>query len=89
MKKENEKKEEKFKIAYAIGLITQIGVTVSVITISFIWLGYYADGYFNTLPVFTLIGAVLSFALSMFAVYKLVSPVMDKAEKEEKKINLL
>lgn len=82
MKKENEEKEEKFKIAYAIGLITQIGVTVSVITISFIWLGYYADGYFNTLPVFTLIGAVLSFALSMFAVYKLVSPVMDKAEKE-------
>ena len=82
MKKENEEKEEKFKIAYAVGLITQIGVTVSVITISFIWLGYYADGYFNTLPVFTLIGAVLSFALSMFAVYKLVSPVMDKAEKE-------
>ena len=84
MKKENEEKEEKFKIAYAIGLITQIGVTVSVITISFIWLGYYADGYFNTLPVFTLIGAVLSFVLSMFAVYKLVSPVMDKAEKEDK-----
>ena len=85
MKKENEEKEEKFKIAYAIGLITQIGVTVSVITISFIWLGYYADGYFNTLPVFTLIGAVLSFALSMFAVYKLGLPLMDKAEKEDRK----
>lgn len=85
MKKENEKKEEKFKIAYAVGLITQIGITVSVITISLIWFGYYADGYFDTSPIFTLIGAVLSFAFSMFAVYRLVSPVMDKAEKEDEK----
>jgi F0F1-type ATP synthase assembly protein I len=85
MKKENKNKEEKFKIAYAVSLITQIGVTVSVITVSFIGLGYYADGYFNTLPIFVLIGAVLSFVLSMFAVYRLVLPVMDKAEKEDEK----
>ena len=85
MKKENNKKEEKFKMAYAVSLITQIGVTVSVITVSFIGFGYYADGYFNTLPIFVIIGAVLSFVLSMFAVYRLVLPVMDKAEKEDKK----
>ena len=85
MKKENKEKEEKFKIAYAVSLITQIGVTVSIITVSFIGLGYYADGYFNTLPIFVIIGAVLSFALSMFAVYRLVLPVMDKAEKEDEK----
>ncbi|MCK5084742.1 MAG: AtpZ/AtpI family protein [Candidatus Pacebacteria bacterium] len=85
MKKENEEKEEKFQIAYAMSLITQIGVTVSVITVSFIGLGYYADRYFDTLPVFVIIGAVLSFALSMFAVYRLVLPMMDKFEKEDKK----
>ncbi|MEA2098019.1 MAG: AtpZ/AtpI family protein [Patescibacteria group bacterium] len=83
MKKRNDEKEEKFKIAYAVSLITQIGVTVSVIAVSFIGFGYYADGYFNTLPVFVLFGAVLSFALSMFAVYRLVLPVMDKLKKED------
>lgn len=85
MKKENDQKEEKFQIAYAVSLITQIGVTVSVITVSFIGLGYYADRYFDTLPIFVLIGAVLSFVLSMFAVYRLVLPMMDKLEKEDQK----
>ncbi|MCK4800104.1 AtpZ/AtpI family protein [Candidatus Parcubacteria bacterium] len=85
MKKENNKKEEKFQMAYAVSLITQIGVTVSVITVSFIGLGYYADRYFDTLPIFVLIGAVLSFVLSMFAVYRLVLPVMGKLEKEDEK----
>ena len=85
MKKENNKKEEKFQMAYAVSLITQIGVTVSIITVSFIGLGYYADRYFDTLPIFVLIGAVLSFVLSMFAVYRLVLPVMGKLEKEDEK----
>lgn len=83
MEKENDKKEEKFQMAYAVGLITQIGVTVSIITVSFIGFGYHADRYFDTLPIFVLIGAVLSFILSMFAVYRLVLPVMDKLKKED------
>ncbi len=85
MKKENEENEEKFKIAYAISLITQIGVTVPVITVLFIGLGYRADGYFGTLPVFVIIGAIFSFVLSMFSVYRLVLPAMDKAGKEGEK----
>ncbi len=75
------KKEEKFEIVYAISLITQIGITVSVITILFIGLGYWADGYFGTLPIFVIIGAILSFLFSMFSVYRLVLPVVNKAEK--------
>ncbi len=85
MKKENGENEEKFKIAYAISLITQIGITISVITVSFIGLGYWADGYFGTLPVFVIIGAIFSFVLSMFSVYRLVLPAMDKAGKEGEK----
>ena len=79
------KKEEKFEIVYAISLITQIGITVSVITILFIGLGYWADGYFGTLPIFVIIGAILSFLFSMFSVYRLVLPVVNKAEKWNKK----
>ena len=77
-------KEEKFKIAYVISLITQIGVTVSFITILFIGLGYKIDKYLGTLPIFVILGAVLAFILSMFAVYRLVLPVI-KENKEEKK----
>ncbi|MDF1498806.1 MAG: AtpZ/AtpI family protein [Patescibacteria group bacterium] len=84
MKKDEEKKV-RFEIAYAIGLITQIGITVSVITVSFIVFGYWADGYFGTLPIFVIIGAVLAFVFSMYGVYRLVLPVMDKEEKNDKK----
>lgn len=77
----NKDKDENFKISYAISLVTQIGVTVSVITLGFLGLGYHADKYFNTSPIFILIGAVLAFIFSIFAVYYLVSPVLDKDKK--------
>ena len=77
-------KEEKFKIVYAISLITQIGVTVSFITILFIVLGYKVDKYLDTLPIFVIIGAVLAFMISMFAVYRLVLPVVKKSEEGKK-----
>ena len=78
------KKEDKFEIAYAMSLITRIGITVSVITVSSIGLGYWADDRFGTLPVFVIIGAVFAFVFSMYAVYRLVLPVMDKEEGEGK-----
>lgn len=87
MKKENKEKEEKFKIAYAISLITQIGITVSAITVLFIGLGYWMDGYFGTLPVFVIIGAIFSFVFSMFSVYRLVLPMADKMKKGNGKKN--
>lgn len=77
----NKNKDENFKISYAISLVTQIGVTVSVITLAFLGLGYYADKYLNTSPIFILIGAVLAFIFSIFAVYYLVLPVLDKDKK--------
>ena len=78
------KKEDKFEIAYAMSLITRIGITVSVITVSSIGLGYWADDRFGTLPVFVIIGAVFAFVFSMYAVYRLVLPVMNKEEREGK-----
>ena len=84
MQEDNEKRE-KFEIAYAISLITQIGITVSFITILFIGLGYKVDKHLGTLPIFVILGAVLAFALSMFAIYRLVLPVVKKNEGEDKK----
>ncbi len=74
-------KNENFKISYAISLVTQIGVTVSVLTLAFLGLGYYADKYFNASPIFILLGAILAFIFSMLAIYHLVLPVIDKNRK--------
>jgi F0F1-type ATP synthase assembly protein I len=78
---DNKNKNENFKISYALSLVTQIGVTVSVITLGFLGLGYYADKYFNVSPIFILIGAILAFISSMFAIYRLVLPVIDRDRK--------
>ena len=78
------KKREKFEIAYAVSLVTQIGITVSFITIFFIGLGHKVDKYLETLPIFVILGAVLAFTLSMFAVYRLVLPIIKKKGKEDK-----
>ena len=86
MQEDNEKRE-KFEIAYAISLITQIGITVSFITILFIGLGYKVDKYLETLPIFVILGAVLAFTFSMFAVYRLVLPIVKKKEREDKLIS--
>ena len=81
MDNKNDNRNEKFKISYALSLVTQIGITVSVITLAFIGFGHYADRYFNTSPVFILIGAILAFIFSMLAIYRLVLPIMDKDKK--------
>ena len=77
----NKNEDEKFGIAYAISLVTQIGITVSAITLAFLGLGYYADKYFNASPIFILLGAILAFIFSMLAIYHLVLPVIDKNRK--------
>ena len=79
---QNEKKDV-FEIAYAVSLITQIGVVVSAITISFIYSGYYLDKQFDKSPTFVILGALLAFIFSMYGVYRLVLPISKKKEKKE------
>ncbi len=79
---QNEKKDA-FEIAYAISLITQIGVVVSAITISFIYSGYYLDKQLDKSPIFVILGALLAFVFSMYGVYRLVLPISNKKEKKE------
>jgi F0F1-type ATP synthase assembly protein I len=81
--KQKEKSDEKFKITYALSLVTQIGVVVSVITLLFLGFGYYADRYFSASPIFIILGAILALVSSMYAVYQLVLPVM-KNNKQDK-----
>jgi len=77
-------KEEKFKLAYVISLVTQIGLTVSVTVGIFILLGRFFDNHFGTAPIFTLLGLFLSLIVSMYEVYRLVLPVLESKKKQER-----
>jgi len=80
------KKEEKFALIYALSLITQIGLVVSVITLFFIGLGYWIDKQLNTSPIFVIICAFLAFVSSMVSVYFLILPILKKGEEEYKEM---
>lgn len=80
-----EKKEDKFSIFYPISLVTEIGVTVAVTVGFFILAGKFLDEYFHTAPIFILLGGIIAFIASMYMVYLLVSPTIDKSESSDKK----
>ncbi len=82
---EEEKKEDKFSIIYPISLVTEIGVTVAITVGFFILGGKFLDGYFHTAPIFILLGGIIAFVASMYFVYLLVSPIMDKGERKSGK----
>lgn len=80
------KKENDFKdIIYPLSLVTQIGITVSLIAGTFILGGRYLDGLLKTSPLFILLGGVLAFIASMYVVYVLVLPVVKKSEDADKR----
>lgn len=86
---EKKKNENNFReIVYPLSLVTQIGVTVSVISGIFILGGKYLDDTLKMSPVFILIGGVIAFIASMYAVYVLVLPVMKKSEDSDKKADM-
>ena len=83
MKGKSDNKKDLFEIAYAMSLITQIGIVVSVITVSFIYSGYYLDKQLDRSPVFVIFGALLAFIFSMYSVYRLVLPISKKENKNK------
>lgn len=83
--KEEKNKEDKFSLIYPISLVTQIGVTVAVTVGFFILSGKFLDEYLHTAPIFILMGGILAFVASMYMVYLLVLPTIDKSESSDKK----
>lgn len=81
-----EKKDSDFNsLIYPIGLVTQIGVTVSVTVGVLIVGGKYLDDSLGTAPLFILLGGVIAFVASMYEVYLLVLPVIKKGEDSDRK----
>lgn len=84
MEHRKENKNDKFNLVYPLSLVTQIGVTVAVTAGFFILSGKFLDDYFHTSPVLLLLGALIAFIASMYAVYRLVLPITSEDKKEDK-----
>jgi len=79
----NEKKDDNIDVYYALTLVTQIGLVVSITIVVFMAIGYLVDSYFKTSPAFVLVFLFLSSIASMYQVYRLVSPLLDSAKKKK------
>lgn len=69
-----------FKFAYALSLLTQIGIFISIIAILFVLGGKYLDNQFGTRPIFLLIALAMSIIVNAFGVYKFLKPLMKNDE---------
>lgn len=66
-----------FKLTYALSLLTQIGVFISVVAILFVLAGNYFDDKYGTSPLFLLIALALSLVVNAYGVYKFLKPLME------------
>jgi len=65
-----------FKLTYALSLLTQIGVFISVVAVVFVLAGKYVDDEYDTSPLFLLIALALSLVVNAYGVYKLLKPLI-------------
>jgi len=65
-----------FKFTYAMSLLTQIGVFISVVAVAFVLGGKYFDDKYHTSPLFLLIALALSLVVNAYGVYRFLKPLM-------------
>ncbi len=65
-----------FKLAYALSLLTQIGIFISIVAVVFVLTGRYFDKKFDTSPLFLLAALALSLIVNAYGVYRLLKPLM-------------
>lgn len=56
----------------AMGLVGVIGVEIAIPLLVGVWLGRKADQYFDTAPIFLIIGITLGFAIGIWSVANLI-----------------
>lgn len=67
----------------ALGLVTQVGLTIAVCIVVSLLLGLWIDNTFGTKPWATLLFALLGIAAGSYSVYRMVSEAIRAAEEGE------
>ena len=58
-----------------MGIAMQLGFSIALPLILFIVLGIFADKKFGTMPLFTITGILLAFAVSILEIYQIIKSV--------------
>jgi len=68
-KSNGEKNSDPWK---AMGLVGVIGIEIAIPLLAGVWLGRKADQYFDTTPIFLVIGITLGFTIGIWSVVNLI-----------------
>jgi len=72
----SKKKSDPFKTFYALSIAWQLGFLIAIPIGGFLFLGIWSDTYFNTRPLFLLLGIFLGMSITIYEVYHLLVPLM-------------
>lgn len=70
------KNNEKYDTWSALGLAWQLGYTIAIPLVVFALVGRFVDKYFNTSPIFLLLGIFISIIASSWMIYKKVAKLL-------------
>ena len=74
-------KKDNFKIFYALSFAWQLGFIIAIPIGLFIFLGFLADKFFGTSPLFLIIGTVSGVGITIYESYQLLIPLIEKNKK--------
>ncbi len=73
-------KKDNFKIFYAVSFAWQLGFIIAIPLVVFVFLGFLADKFFSTRPLFLIAGILVSIAITAYEVYRLILPLIKNKE---------
>ena len=66
------------KLLATTGLALQLGFTISIPLVLFILLGLWADKRWGTLPLFTILGVILSLIFTVYEMMRIIKSTQSK-----------
>ncbi|HHE67497.1 MAG TPA: AtpZ/AtpI family protein [Candidatus Parcubacteria bacterium] len=77
-------KKDYFKMFYALSLAWQLGFIIAVPIGGFLFLGFLADNFLKTKPLFLVIGFVAGFLITLYEVYHMFLPLINQKKENDK-----
>ncbi len=75
--------KDNFKTFYALSLAWQLGFLIAAPIIGFLFLGLFADRFFNTEPFLLLSGLFIGIGITFYEIYHLLVPLIEDKEKDD------
>ena len=70
--------KKNIKSFYALSIAWQLGFLIILPISGFLLLGFYIDKFFNTQPLFIIIGLFISIVVTIYEIYYLLLPLIKK-----------